>query len=367
VTTAPKLDPATIAGVARNGHAATAAPFVGRAAVIVPASTITPEGVEWLWPGRLAVGTLTNTVGLPDQGKTLLFVDLVARITTGAPKPPDPRRPGARPVGRCLVLTLEDSLSHTIVPRLLQAGADLTLVDFVQMVQNADGQTSLLTLAEDLDVLEATLATTHYTLVVIDGITGYLGDAKTHNDADVRRVLAPFAALLDRTRVAGLSVMHPPKQVTNLAYYAGGSVAFTAIPRVPLGVAPDPQDESPAPRRVLVKLKGNLYGHVPTLAYRITAPGPADVPWLEWEPDTVTVDLTDVLDPQRESAEDRGSRRACEEWLRAQLADGARPMKDVQRAAHGAGFTPSTLRRARERVVNPVKRTFDGPWEWALR
>ena len=108
---------------------------------------------------------------------------------------------------------------------------------------------SLLTLAEDIDALEDAIVREHPRVVVIDGLIGYLGPdvKKTHNDSDVRRVLAPFAALLARTKTAGLSVMHPPKAVTNLAYYAGGSVAFTAIPRVTLGVAPDPNDENEQP------------------------------------------------------------------------------------------------------------------------
>lgn len=154
-----------------------------------------------------------------------------------------------------MILTNEDSLSTTMVPRLIKAGADLTRVDFVQMVRNTDGQTSLLTLADDLDALANALTAKRYALVVVDGITGYLGDVETHNDADVRRVLTPFAALLARAKVAGLSVMHPPKAVTNLAYYAGGSVAFTTVPRVTLGVAPDPEDENVIPRRLLMKLK----------------------------------------------------------------------------------------------------------------
>jgi putative DNA primase/helicase len=338
-----------------------------RSAIVVAATTITPETVSWLWPGCLAVGALANMVGVPDQGKSLIFTDVAARLTIGSPMPPEPHQPGQAPSQRVLILTLEDALSHTIVPRLIQAGADLAWVDFLQMVRNPDGHTSLLTLAEDLDVLDATLSTGRYALVVVDGITGYLGDAKTHNDGDVRRVLVPFAALLARTKVAGLSVMHPPKAVTNLAYYAGGSVAFTAIPRVTLGVAPDPTDESTSPRRLLMKIKGNLYGPVPTLAYRIVAAGPAEVPRIEWEPDPVAVNIADVLDPMKEDAAARNSRRACEEWLRAYLADGPQPAVDGEKAARLAGFTYATLRRARENVADVAKRSFNGPWVWKLK
>jgi putative DNA primase/helicase len=339
----------------------------GRSAIIVPAASITPESVEWIWPGRLAVGALSNIVGLPDQGKTLMFCELTGRLSIGSLMPPAPRRAGDKDPQRVLILTLEDSLSTTMVPRLMKAGANLALVDFVQMVRNADGEPSLLTLAEDLDVLATALDTTRYALVVVDGITGYLGGAKTHNDADVRRVLAPFAALLDRAKVAGLSVMHPPKTVSNLAYYAGGSVAFTAIPRVTLGVAPDPNDDSVSPRRLLMKIKGNLYGPVPTLAYRIVADGPADVPWIEWELDPVTVDMADVLDPPKEKPEDRNTRRACEDWLRVYLAEGPRHSTEVEAAAKQAGFKPRTIERAKAKVADSVKRGLTDGWDWLLK
>jgi putative DNA primase/helicase len=343
-------------------------PTMGRRAIITRASDITPEPIEWLWPGRLAVGALTILVGLPDQGKTLLYCGLAARISTGAPFPPAPRLDGQTAPRRVLILTNEDSLSATVVPRLIKAGADLESVDFVQMVRAPDGSESLVTLAEDLDVLEAAMTTTRYTLLVVDGIMGYLGrDAKTHNDADVRRVLTPFVALLERVRVAGIGVAHPPKSVTTLSYYIGGSVAFTTLPRVVLGVAPDPEDTSDTPYRLLAKLKGNLYGRVPTLAYKITAENDAGVPWLEWADDPVKVDLADVFNPVRESPEDRSSRLDCVAWIRAYLDAGPRPADEAEQAAVKAGFSKRTIKRAKKDAgVDSAKQGMAGPWLWIL-
>jgi hypothetical protein len=48
---------------------------------------------------------LTTIVGLPDQGKTLIYCDLAARITTGAPFPPAPRAPGQVEPQRVIILT----------------------------------------------------------------------------------------------------------------------------------------------------------------------------------------------------------------------------------------------------------------------
>src|SRR5262249_34141398 len=158
-------------------------------------------------------------VGLPDQGKTLIAVDVSARLTVGSPLAPDPCRPGVQPPRRGVVCTNEDTLS-VIRARLEKAGADLAMIDFIQMVRAAHGGMSPLGLSEDLDAIEDTVASRQPALLIVDGIMGYLGDVKTHNDADVRRVLMPFVALLARTGTAGLGLMHPPKAVTNLHYYA---------------------------------------------------------------------------------------------------------------------------------------------------
>jgi putative DNA primase/helicase len=356
-------------GSTPTGHAE---PSRTRAAIVVRADTVTPESMTWLDPGRLAVGALTMGVGLPDQGKTLIACDLMARMTAGMLLAPAPRRPCLVEPRRVLMLTNEDTLATTIVPRLIKAGADLSRVTFIQMVRDADGAVSLLTLQDDLDALEAAIEHERPELVAIDGLVGYLGaDVKSHNDADVRRVLSPFAALLARTRAAGLGLMHPPKVTTNLHYYAGGSVAFTAIPRVVLGIAPDPEDESDTPRRFLAKLKGNLYGRVPTLAYRIVAEHEAAVPVIEWEPEPVAINIADIFDPPKEQTEDRGQRHRCEGWLEDYLADGPHHSREVEAAAEAAGFSKPTLRRARETVCDSVKggapRQGKQQWDWVLR
>jgi hypothetical protein len=135
---------------------------------------------------------------------------------------------------------------------------------------------------------------------------------------------------------------------------------------VTLAAAPDPADESDSPRRLLLKIKGNLYGAVPTLAYRIRAEGPADVPWIEWEPEAVAVNIADALDAVRETPEDRTTRRDCQAWLRNYLAGGPRPSTDVEQAAKAAGFKGRTIDRAKRGLVDSVKRGLGG-WEWVIK
>src|SRR5712692_5450815 len=86
---------------------------------------IQPEPIQWLWPGRLAAGKLTLIDGDPGQGKSLMTLDLAARITTGREFPDGV--PCGEP-GSVVLVGSEDGVSDTIISRLRAAQADLSRV-----------------------------------------------------------------------------------------------------------------------------------------------------------------------------------------------------------------------------------------------
>jgi hypothetical protein len=62
---------------------------------IQPASQLARRAVTWLWPGRLALGKLAMLDGDPGLGKSLLTLDLCARLSTGRPLPDGSAGPGS--------------------------------------------------------------------------------------------------------------------------------------------------------------------------------------------------------------------------------------------------------------------------------
>ena len=88
---------------------------------LVPASTIKVKPVHWLWKDRIPLGELTLLAGREGIGKTTIAYTLAAWITTGTMKGRFMGSPRS-----VLVAATEDSWEHTIVPRLMAAGADLT-------------------------------------------------------------------------------------------------------------------------------------------------------------------------------------------------------------------------------------------------
>src|SRR5687768_16229862 len=85
-------------------------------------SDIRPAVIDWLWPGYLARGKLATLDGDPAVGKSLLTIDLAARLGRGGPLPDGSavRRPFTT-----LLLSAEDDPADTVRPRAEAAGADL--------------------------------------------------------------------------------------------------------------------------------------------------------------------------------------------------------------------------------------------------
>lgn len=83
-------------------------PKRSRRASSISAAEIEPKQIEWLWPGRIPANAITVLAGDPGLGKSLLTIELAARLTRGrlAPKP-----------SSVVMLTAEDSLAHVVRPR----------------------------------------------------------------------------------------------------------------------------------------------------------------------------------------------------------------------------------------------------------
>src|SRR5262249_25866321 len=88
-------------------------------------SSLTARPLSWLWPGRLALGKLAMLDGDPGLGKSLVSLDLCARLSTGRPFPDGQTSPGP---ASAIVLNGEDGPEDTIQPRLQALGADLDRV-----------------------------------------------------------------------------------------------------------------------------------------------------------------------------------------------------------------------------------------------
>jgi hypothetical protein len=61
---------------------------------ICPVSRLTRRPLSWLWPWQLGLGKLAILDGDPGLGKSLVALDLCARLSTGRPFPDGSPGPG---------------------------------------------------------------------------------------------------------------------------------------------------------------------------------------------------------------------------------------------------------------------------------
>src|SRR5947209_2735492 len=95
--------------------------------VTIGADRIDPRNVRWLWRGWVPLGMLSLLVGLPGFGKTTLLEKLAADVTRGELDGDLYGQPSS-----VLIVSYEDALEETLVPRLIAADADRKRIDFLR-------------------------------------------------------------------------------------------------------------------------------------------------------------------------------------------------------------------------------------------
>ena len=196
-------------------------------ATLVPLAEVEPEAVEWLWPGRVPMGKVTVLAGEGGVGKSLVALDIAARVSRGAPWPDqgvasfefgvsglrmanaalqsdtrDAELETRDSPGSVVLLTPEDDLAGTVRPRLDAAGADLARVAEVRVA----GPSQVLprrafALAENLAAVRHAVGMRgEVRLVVVDPVEAFV--RRRPRRGDVEGVLSALAELAEATSMA---------------------------------------------------------------------------------------------------------------------------------------------------------------------
>lgn len=325
-------------------------------------SELQEEPVHWLWPGRIAAGKTTLIDGDPDLGKSLLTLDLAARLTTARPLPDGYVPP--EPVSVILV-GRQDGLRDTVLPRLKAAEADLGRVHFFAGRARDGVPCGWPSFPDDCDLLRETVEETGARLIVLDPLMDFVSErACSLNDHMVRKALGPLAQLAEETRAAMQWVRHLTKggHGQGALYRGSGSIAIIGAARTAFLVGRSPEDDN---LRVLACTKNNLAERPPSLGFRIglTNQGLPIVAWTG--PVDVSADDL-VLRPRLPYGE---ALAEAKHFLQELLETGPCAWEEVQRRASEAGISVATLKRAKGglRVLSKLKRTGDDhQWYWSL-
>ena len=343
-------------------------------------SDLKPAQVSWIWPGRIPLGRLTLIAGESRVGKSLVALDIAARVSRGAPWPdvPGPDAPGpdvmgpdaprpdgagkAHQAGNVLILGMNSAAAADVVSRLDRAGADLAKVFFADGVYLPDtsdqGWKRPLSLAEDLQSLAKTIRELSLRLVIVDPLWAFTG-ARGHAHGLRIAVLAELAAESGAAIVGVADLLRDNRGRGSLR--VKGERALAEAAHTVLGIVPHPEDDE---MRVLLPLKTESAAHQSGtdkfgLEFLIAA---GQIAW-DSQPSPLTVEA--VLSAERFG----GELESVEEWLRTLLSRGPVPAKAVFAQARECGISIGTLKRAKASLGVRVDRQGefeDAHWVWSL-
>jgi hypothetical protein len=378
-----------------------------RHAGAVRLTDVEATGVQWLWPARIPLGHVTLLVSDPGAGKSLVALDIAARVSRGAPWPDeeiraatatnsaDESRMGDGEGGRrgegeelqsssqqtsppptlptspssVLLLTIEDHFATTVRPRLEALGADCSRIMALSHVPGEDffDTPRPFALNRDLNRLSNLIrALADCRLVILDPITAFLGDTSEQCNTDVWKLLSALTHRAEEQSFAVLAVSHLRKKEGAAIHRALGSLAFIANARTAWTIVKDPVDRN---RRLFVPLKNNLAPDANGLAFNIESNVAGSVPVIRWLPDAIEARADTLLASSRRSGRPDDDRRYAVQWLRTRLSAGASPVREIRNDADAHGISYATLRRAFRELgceairLGPVPK---GEWRWKL-
>jgi hypothetical protein len=326
----------------------------------VTLSTVRSEPLQWVWPGHIPAGKLTEFIGDPGYGKTLSVIDIGARVSTGSPFPDGAS--GCEPAD-VLLASGEDDVRDTLRPRAEAASANLARIHVL---------TTPLLLPDDVVALKAEIDKHAAKLVILDPLDSFLAKGIDSNkSSDVRGALSKLKDLAAATGTAIVIVRHLNKdsKITNALYRGGGSIGYTAASRASFLVAADPSDPD---ARILAPVKCNLALKPKALKFRTVKYALADaidtqkIEWLG----SIDISANDLL--QAQASGPRGPRpdktEAAKELVRVALADGEQhASRPIIEDAKQQGISFGTLSNAAKSLgVRKQKGGFEGGWAWSL-
>jgi hypothetical protein len=329
-----------------------------------PLQEFEEQEAQWLIPGYLPQGQITLLASDGGIGKTTLWCDLVAALSSGKKTILDKEDLQREPMRVCF-LTTEDSVRKKLKKKLRLSGADMGNVMTVDFAQDKTGSLQALKLGSS-DLSQA-IRECRPALCVIDPIQGFLPrDVNMASRNAMRDCLAPLITLGEEVGTSFLIVCHTNKrkQASGRDRIADSADLWDIARSVLMAGYTQDQDV-----RYLSNEKNNYTALQETVLFSIDENGLPEVQGTTFQRDRDFVS-------QSATASAPSSREDCKSWVLGLLDEvgGTIASKELEERAKDAGYSYATLRRVKkelkeEKVVRFIQggSSKDGSKVWYIQ
>ena len=309
-----------------------------------PASEIEPRTTGWIFPGWIPAGKVSLLTGETGVGKSLVALDIAARISNGNPMPFDNRR---RDPAAVMVFAAHDSLSETIRPSLEASGANTSLVHLFP----GGGQDKL----SDAPLMNALIRKLQPALVIVDPVSAYTFP-HPEGDRSHSSLMVPHLASIAENTGAALLLVSAENRISGRGRPRLQNRTLAAQARSIITITWDAQPEN----RLMLHTKSILAEAAQTLRFKVKANGCcAAVDWLEVA-EFVNAETAHACEPGEET-----SLTLARRFLFKSLQHGRIETVALIALAKQQGISERTLQRARGLITTSTKTgswDTNGPW-----
>ncbi len=358
----------------------------GRSLVGRLMSTVKMKRMDWLWEHRIPRSKITWFGGKPESGKSLVLIDIIARITNGRDWADGAKNPFGGP-RKVLMAVSEDGIDDTTATRLTAAGADKTKIILLTRTRekNEDGKPMSRHLQLDVDarlLKDALLHNPDVAMVALDPVTSYFGSADANKDGEIRPVMESLKRVCDETGACIVGIIHNNKRGndSDAGQKMLGASSILAVARAAWAFSRDPKDRE---LHRMAKIKCNLSKKRTGLKFRtvdktIQLDGDYVQPVVEWSDEPLLEDADQLQAADKEQATDWNENKKSKaatalEWLKERLKDGNPvPSTVLMEEARRAGIRRGSLWHARKDENGNDNGLFaavkdKSGWSWRLR
>jgi RecA-family ATPase len=324
----------------------------------INAAMAKPAIQPWLWAGYIPLETCTLFAGKGGIGKSQVLAWIASSISTGKSFTINSTE-NKIDQGSVIILSAEDHLNYTIIPRLIAVGANMKNIEIIESAVDVKSKQKerFICLDQDIILLDKKIKEIgNVKLIIIDPVTAYLGNIKENKAVDVRTFILKLNKLAEQNNLSIILNTHTRKSSGGDAPSSAsdeimGSIAWANTVRMAFSITRHHEDDD---LYVLIVSKTN-HKKPDSMGYRIKPyeikidNEKTETSRIEWYEGKIDMNADEAVN--KKIYEDRCEIDIGKEFILRMLSFGSKTKEEMYKAAEDEDINLHTLKLARQKLM----------------